>query len=283
MSTTTSQQFEGSTIEEALAAAVECFGDDLEVINAQRVRRRKAFGIRRRETYEVTATPRATAEPKGFEEVLARMVDRVDSAERSLGADLADTSNAWWSEAEFLVPEAISAGRERGLGDGSVSHDRLDPAVFDLRDPGIDPDPDIDLGDGVGSGAAPAASPPPRHASPASDGRLVWSRERLIELGLPAALVRRVRVPESADDLQWVGSLASAIDELLDAAAPITGPCELTGHGVSSAVQLIRGACDGFGIGSIVIDDKPVPATSLELALAIRALLRDEATQEAGV
>ena len=35
MSTITNQQFEGKTIEEALAAAVDAFGDDLEIVDSR--------------------------------------------------------------------------------------------------------------------------------------------------------------------------------------------------------------------------------------------------------
>ena len=56
MSTTTNQQFEGSTIEEALAAAVDALGDDLEILDAQKVKRRRVLGVGRKERFEVIAT-----------------------------------------------------------------------------------------------------------------------------------------------------------------------------------------------------------------------------------
>ena len=80
MSTITNQQFEGKTIEEALSAAVDALGDDLEILDAQRVRKRNALGLRRKPVFEVVAAKRSLAEPKDFEDVLRRMTDRVDDA-----------------------------------------------------------------------------------------------------------------------------------------------------------------------------------------------------------
>lgn len=123
MSTSATQQFDGSTIEEALGAAVASMGDDLEIVDAQRVRRRRRFGVRREERFEVIAAPRSSSDE--FEDVLRRMVDRVDEREREHevdlrgaradatvdlrtprgGVDLADSDLSWWEGAEFVVPD----------------------------------------------------------------------------------------------------------------------------------------------------------------------------------
>jgi hypothetical protein len=122
VSTSATQQFDGSTIEEALGAAVASMGDDLEIVDAQRVRRRRRFGVRREERFEVIAAPRSSSDE--FEDVLRRMVDRVDEREREHevdlrgaradatvdlrtprgGVDLADSDLSWWEGAEFVVP-----------------------------------------------------------------------------------------------------------------------------------------------------------------------------------
>ena len=104
MSTITNQQFEGKTIEEALSAAVDALGDDLEIVDAQRVRRRGALGLRRKPVFEVVAAKRSLAEPRDFEDVLKRMTDRVDEEERALGSPV-DQDRRWWRDADFVVPE----------------------------------------------------------------------------------------------------------------------------------------------------------------------------------
>jgi hypothetical protein len=123
VSTSATQQFDGTTIEEALGAAVASMGDDLEILEAQRVRRRRRFGVRREERFEVIAAPRSS--PQEFDDVLRRMVERVDDREREHevdlrgaradatvdlraprgGVDLADSDLSWWEGAEFVVPD----------------------------------------------------------------------------------------------------------------------------------------------------------------------------------
>lgn len=291
MSTTASQQFEGATIEEALGAAVSTLGEDLRILDAQRVRRRGLLAIRKRERFEVTAAP-GLAEPKGFEDVLRRMVERVDDAERAVrGAELADTNTSWWSEADFVVPEPATPHPGDGLDvsrlNGGLT-ETADPTEVDVRSEPAMATLAAAHGDPMASslhpgGEAPAhsattgsiATKPARPARPVViDDSPVWSRAALLALDLPPALIGRMRCEELVDDLDWVGALARAIGELLETAASVSGPCELTGHGAEAAVHLLRGACDGFRLDSLVIDGRRVPATPLELALAIRALLR---------
>jgi len=244
---TANQQFEGATIEEALESAVSTLGEDLEILNAQRVRRRGLLRLRKQELFEVTAAKKAKVEPKDFGDVLARMVDRVDAAERSLGADLSDTDRRWWSEADFVVPAAP-------------------PAT--ITAPTRLPEPIVELD---------LRQQAPKHALAVEESGPAWSERALLDLGLPGALVARAVVPSPQHDLEWVTALAGAIADLIDTARAVSGPCELTGHGSASAVQLLRGACEGFKLDSLVIDGHRVPATPLELALSVRTLIaRDE-------
>lgn len=325
MSTATSQQFEGSTIEEALAEAVSTLGDDLEIIDAQRVRKRTVLG-RRRERYEVTASARSG---EAFDSVLRRMVDRVDTAERKLGgggaaerklggagaverklggggggterriggrrrrrqadvdlvqpdagADLVDTDNGWWSSAEFVLPEPVPAPA-RTSRPPQMSDIELDVREQLARKAMAQNEHTVPTPQEEAAAADPAPAPAPE--SPAQtvlpdtvEAGPAWGSEALLDLGLPPALVGRLTVKELHGDLAWVAALAGAIEELLATAEGVSGPCELTGHGSESAVHLIMGACDGFRIGSLVIDGRRVEATPMELALAIRSLLRDQ-------
>lgn len=342
MSTTTSLQFEGSSIEEALAAAVDALGDDLEIVDAQRITKR-GLGLRRREIFEVTATKRELAEPKDFEDVLKRMVARVDEAERQAASrgtppPPIEADREWWTDADFVIPSAppLTSGQEALAGSLSAARNpnasttqslggivdvrpqasrdaRVDAMDhIDLRDvpraPGHHADPgrpgagrrpgriEIDLGEPDGDdelvlapprraravGSSPSAPPSPKaaharrdHPGPWREVGPVWSLEALSALGLPRALVARVR-PQADNDLAWVSALAAAIEDLFDAAGPVAGPCEITGHGVESVIPLIQGAFDGYRVAGLVVDGRAVPATSLELALAVRALLRGE-------
>lgn len=275
MSTITNQQFEGKTIEEALSRAVDALGEDLEILDAQRVRRRSALGLRRKPVFEVVAAKRSLAEPRDFEDVLKRMTARVDDAERALGSPI-DQDRRWWKDADFVIPE-----RPEG---------RTIPNTFDGTDIELDVRTEPAMRTQVAAQAAmgtpavsvlapPPAPPAPRVVMdpviPVGLSQPAWSREALLGLGLPEAMINRL--PAALDgDLAWVAALATAIGDLLETAECISGPCELTGHGADSVVQLIRGACDGFRLDSLIIDGRRVPATPTELALAIRALLRED-------
>jgi hypothetical protein len=291
VSTTTNQQFEGSTIEEALEAAVASLGDDLEIIDAQRVRRRGVLGVGRKERFEVTAS-RKQQQADAFDSVLARMVDRVDKAEHRLGVDPAEGDEAaWWPQADFVLPAAPSRRPAR-----------VKSAKVPTRPQPAPPNPadqvsTLDLGSLTArSPAAPDARPaasavpaPQREQRPAArhaaaptvlpscgDEDLVdWSADRLLGIGLPPALVGRIPADDLDTDIEWIAATAKAIGELLETAQTVSGPCELTGHGQDAVIHLIRGACDGFRIGALVIDGVRVPATPMELALAVRAMLRD--------
>ena len=274
MSTITNQQFEGKTIEEALSAAVDALGDDLEIVDAQRVRRRGALGLRRKPVFEVVAAKRSLAEPRDFEDVLKRMTDRVDEEERALGSPV-DQDRRWWRDADFVVPERPA---------GATFPNPLEGADIELDvrgEPALrTPVPAAAVAAAASSTLAPPPAPPAppvviEPVMPIDLSAPAWSHEALLALGLPEAMINRL--PADLDgDLEWVAALARAIGDLLETAECISGPCELTGHGADSAVQLIRGACDGFRLDSLIIDGRRVPATPTELSLAIRALLRED-------
>ncbi len=272
MSTSASKQFDGPTLEEALAAAVDELGEDLEIIDAQRLHRRGLLGLKRRQRFEVTASARPAVEPRGFEEVLRQMVDRVDRAERAVAPALdpdeepADGDPDWWRDAELIVPEAPTPGAGAGL---DLELDvRLEPARATARST-LDPPP-VHTPRRARPMPVDSAVTPTLLAEPQAP---TWSTEALLDLDLPPALVGRLRPDELQADLDWVAALATAIGELLETAESLSGPCELTGHGAEAAVHLIRGACDGFRLDSLIIDGRRVPATPLELALAVRSLL----------
>lgn len=185
MSTSATQQFDGNTIEEALGAAVASMGEDLEIVDAQRVRRRRRFGVRREERFEVIAAPRSS--PAEFEDVLRRMVDRVDDRERAHevdlrgaraeatvdlraprgGVDLADSDMSWWEGAEFVVPELPAQPptvehREIEI-DVRTPRTALDDELF-----GTEPGPSRDAAPRRPAHAAPAHAAPV-HAAPVQD------------------------------------------------------------------------------------------------------------------
>ncbi|MFN3218135.1 MAG: hypothetical protein ACE367_16690 [Acidimicrobiales bacterium] len=206
MSTSATQQFDGNTIEEALGAAVASMGDDLEIVDAQRVRRRRRLGVRREERFEVIAAPRSS--PAEFEDVLRRMVDRVDDRERAHevdlrggradatvdlraprgGVDLADSDLSWWEDAEFVVPEpSVRAPM------AEVEHRELE---IDVRTPRTALDDEL-FGPETGPGSDAETTPyPAAPASPAQDAAVFESTMvRMQTMSRPADVPDREEMP----------------------------------------------------------------------------------------
>ncbi len=323
MSTSPTQQFDGTTIEEALGAAVASMGDDLEIIDAQRVRKRRRFGVRREERFEVIAAPRSSSEE--FDDVLRRMVDRVDDRERAhevdlrgaradatvdlrtparaaagTGVDLADSDLSWWEGAEFVVPAtpepAAAVDRPEMEIDVRTPPTALDQELFGSEPvvsvseppPGVFPAPERPGGPVSAPDVVPAADPvpvaapvlsapePARTAPVNADTRAGagWSLDGLADLGIAPLILERVADRHPVGDLEWVGALAAAIEEVAATIDTHGANVELTGHGRHAAVDLIAGLCRGMRVGHLVIDDVRVEATPVELALAVRACLQ---------
>jgi hypothetical protein len=99
-----------------------------------------------------------------------------------------------------------------------------------------------------------------------------WSRERLRSLGVPDAVLEAMPTAEPTEDLRWLVALTDAI------AGVIPGPAEngcvdvtASGTGLRGALALLRLGVSGISPQTLTIDDRAVPATATELALAIRA------------
>jgi hypothetical protein len=131
--------------------------------------------------------------------------------------------------------------------------------------------------------AAPLpAMPAPQVAAPAApvidlrgpDGP-GWSHEALAALGVPDAVLSRI--PEGLEgDMAWTAALEQAIRDLvppppdpqqLGAALSVSGPA-------AAAPRLLQAALTGYPLGDLQLADRRVPATALELTLAIRSCLR---------
>ena len=298
MSTSATQQFDGTTIEEALGAAVASLGDDVEILDAQRVRKRRRFGVRREERFEVVAAPRSSADE--FDDVLRRMVERVDDRERAHevdlrgaqaeatvdlrtsggGVDLADSDLTWWEGAEFVVPEpptpvgkAPDVDLEIDVRTPPAPHATPVPADAQVMVPVHGAPPAVGADDRPVRRPAPAAVPSAPPARP-TGGAITWSIDALADLGIAPLVLERVAAHEPRADLEWVAALAAAIEDVAAAIDPHGSNVELTGHGRQAAVDLIGGLCRGMRVGHLVIDGVRVEATPVELALGVRACLQ---------
>lgn len=229
----TRQRFEGTSIEDALAAAVASLGPDLEVSEARKVRSRGVLGFFAKEHFEVLA------EPKLSSDVLARAEASLDDTLESLMARI---------EAEE-VPATFAASMAAAAAQPVET-----PALPALPEP-----------------PAPATSPAPL----GRPGEPRWSRDALDELGLHQGFLAQLTVPTGADDQTWTMALASALRTTVAAAqaAVPDGSVTVTGTGAASAITLINAAVCGFPPDSLRLPGVDVPATAMELALAVRSCL----------
>jgi hypothetical protein len=234
----TRQRFEGTSIETALAAAVSSLGADLEVSEARKVRSRGLLGFFAREHFEVLA------EPKLSGDTLAQAEANLDDTLQSLMARI---------EAEE-TPAAFAAS----LAAAAATTEAVEPPA-----PSAVPGP------------APVEAPTLPPARPARPGEPQWSRATLRELGLYEGVLARVDVPDGAGDEEWTMALAVVLRAQLAAAevAVPDGSVTVSGQGADAAVTMIRAAACGFPVDSLHLPSGDVPATAMELALAVRSCL----------
>ena len=237
----TRQRFEGSSIETALAAAVETLGPDLEVAEARKVRSRGLLGFFARERFEVLAAPKAAGVS---DTVAAEAAAQIDQTLQSLMARI---------EAEEQPAASFAA------------------SLAEATNPGWP----VDLAEFIG--LEPAEASPPPVVAAARPGEPVWSRAVLRRLGLPDTILDLLTVAEGAGDPAWtmdlVGALQATLARELGGAAPVDGTITVSGHGPSAAFGLIRAAADGASTATLHLAGGDVPATALELALAVRSCL----------
>jgi len=254
----TRQRFEGESIETALAAAVESLGPDLEVAEARKVRTGGVLGFFAKERFEVLAAPKATGVSDAvcaeaavqIDQTLQSLMDRIEAEEQpaaSFTASLRAAANPDWHAdlADFI-----------GLDPASASAVALPPLAA--------PSPDV-------------VPSPPAAPAPTRPGEPRWSRAALRELGLHEAVLDLLSVPEGAGDPSWtmdlVGALQGALTRELNGEAPADGTVTISGHGPSAAFGLIRAAADGARAATLHLAGGDVPATAMELALAVRSCL----------
>jgi hypothetical protein len=232
---------------------VESLGPDLEVSEARKVRSGGLLGFFAKERFEVLAAPKAAGVS---EAVHAQATAHVDQTLQALMARI----EAEETPASFASSLAAAANPEW-------------PA--DLADfIGFDGPPELEAGPEAQTALALPEAPVARRA-----GEPAWSRAELRTLGVPEGILHRLTVAEGADDQEWTMALARALLTELQARTPpapgepVDGLVTVSGHGPSSAVGLIRAALDGASPERLHLPAGDVPATGMELALAVRSCL----------
>ena len=254
----TRQRFEGQSIESALAAAVASLGPHLEVSEARKVRSRGVLGFFAKEHYEVLA------EPKLSGAVLAKAEASLDDTLQSLMAAI----EAEETPAAFAATLAAAASSVEVPCTESVAPP---PATAPEAPAALLPPPPPEPAGGLPQPLVRAEC----SFTPGRPGEPRWSRAALLRLGLDERFLARVMVADHADDQAWTMALANAVKtELFAAAAAVPdGSVTVTGTGAAAAVNLINAAACGFPSDRLCLPGGDVPATAMELTLAVRSCL----------
>lgn len=272
MSTPMLQRFDGTTIEEALAAAVAATGQEVDVVEAQRVRSGGVLGFFAKERYEVSVTPRVgtarvladAQHADRFDAVLRAMVDRVDHAEEVQHDEhvAGHAGSAWWTEADFVV-EGLDGELVIGPPEDTMAPEYTADAPAEAVSPAAVA---VDLTGGAPIDVRSAGSP--------------WCRLRLLELGVPASIVSLLPEATPANELEWLTALTAAIESTRIRAqltTPAGSECVVNGTGAPSALTILRAVEIGLTPGRLTVGGRTVEATPLELSLAIRACVLESA------
>ncbi len=289
-------QFDGDTIEAALAAAAKVLGPNVQVAEARKVRKGGVGGFFTQERFEIDAFEGEVAEPdfarnstEGSVPMRAKSKPRsLDQAFDQLLAEIEETempqapaTNTHWTSSldSFLDEDASAAplvGRHfaaPGEKPNAVAADArtvtattpssiaaafVDEPVAPKTDPTalVAPDADARVRRARMGGGEPA-----------------WSEEALFAMGVPKVICDAVANACAITDLEWMAALEAAIIAKTPPTAKSNELLCTLGQGRKAAIAMLRAGVAGIPPGILYIDGNEVVATPTELALAVRALL----------
>jgi hypothetical protein len=272
------QQFEGATIEAALAEAARVLGPNVQVAEARKVRKGGVGGFFAQERYEVDAfiAEGATAASKprsmddAFDSLLAEAEGReLIEAARPRAAAPAD--NAWAKSLNDFLSEDAPAATATVPTPELVAREALterptQPVAQEAPAPAPTGKHFAQL--------APAASAEARvKRARAAGGEPVWSTDNLLALGVPQKICDHIDTVWPTTDGEWMNALEQAIRKFSPSPARSTDIMCTLGQGRQSAIPILQASMIGIPPGIIYIDGVQHVATPTELALAVRALL----------
>ena len=280
-------QFDGETIEEALAAAAKVLGPNVQVAEARKVRRGGVGGFFAQERFEIdafegdtrpAAVPAAPVpRPRSLDQSFVQLLAEIEENE----TPQAPATNTHWTSSlnQFLDEEASAAplvGRHfaaPGQKPNAVASEArtvtastptsiatafVDEPVAPKTDPTalVAPDADARVRRARLGGGEPA-----------------WSADALFAMGVPKVICDAVAAACAITDLEWMAALEAAIIAKTPPTARSNELLCTLGQGHKAAIAMLRAGVAGIPPGILYIDGSEVVATPTELALAVRALL----------
>jgi hypothetical protein len=264
------QQFEGATIEDALAQAARVLGPNVQVAEARKVRKGGVGGFFAQERYEVDA-------------FIAEGATRA-SKPRSMD----DAFDSLLAEAEGR--ELIEAARPKpAVADNAWAQSLNDVLAEDAAPELVAPEaPIVRPAQPVAAEAPVVPAPAGKHYAQlapetsvearvkrarAAGGEPAWSTDNLLALGVPQKICDHIDTVWPTTDGEWTNALEQAIRKFSPNPARSTDIMCTLGQGRQSAIPILQASMIGIPPGIIYIDGVELVATPNELALAVRALL----------
>ncbi len=225
---------EADSVEDALAEVAARLGPRARIVRADRVRRGGIAGFFAREVVEVVATaeePTATSPPPGDDPAPETPTRGVDRALRQMMEAAEEASFA------EVLGRTLVAGASPGSGPESIP-----PRTTTATIPGSRPD----------------------HGAPADEPTIPgvrWDVGRLLEAGLPPAVVESLAGLDPCDDLAHLTALATRLAPLCGPVPP--GPGRLVGPRADRLAAALPSGPSGDWI-HVVVGDEGAPAALTE-------------------
>jgi hypothetical protein len=274
--------FTGDTLEQAMAYAVAALGPDLSVRRARKVRK-GVQGLVGKDRYEVVAIPSPSpASDDAVQSAFDALLEQAEAAEEPSPRVRRTTRPASPhpapSVAEHTAPArpaprapVTRAPRPAPVVEEVPTLTRAVARPAVAPPPPPPPPPARKPRKGTAVVKAPTKAPARTKASraPVPAG---WSRQALVDLGLPTTVLRALPAEDPVDDLAWVVALAVAMSAVLPAPAALDAahPLVVNGYGTEGVLWLLDAAARGLTPGTITVGDRTAAATATELALAVR-------------
>jgi hypothetical protein len=268
------QQFEGATIEAALAEAARVLGPNVQVAEARKVRKGGVGGFFAQERFEVDAfiAEGATRASKprsmddAFDSLLAEAEGRelIEPARTPVAPAPAD--NAWAKSLNDFLSEDEPTDEPPAAAQPVPM-----PMAASAAQPAAAPAP---AGKHYAKLAPEAVETEARvKRARAAGGEPVWSTDNLLALGVPQKICDHIDTVWPTTDGEWTNALEQAIRKFSPSPARSTDIMCTLGQGRPSAIPILQASMIGIPPGIIYIDGVELVATPNELALAVRALL----------
>ena len=266
------QQFEGATIEAALAEAARVLGPNVQVAEARKIRKGGVGGFFAQERYEVDAFiaqgANAASKPRSMDDAFDALLAEAEGREMVAAArPTGPADNAWTKSLhEFLAEDEPVAEAEPVV---------MEPVVKPIAQPAA---PVAELvTQPVGkhyAHLAPEAAPEARvKRARITGGEPIWSTDNLVALGVPQQICDLVAALAPTSDAEWMSVLEQAIRKFSPHPARSTDIICTLGQGRPSAIPILQASMIGIPPGIIYIDGVELVATPTELAVAVRGLL----------